>query len=262
MSFFQESHCESLRAFLDAGYSFRGIAAQYGCDEATVRRFVKRWMPEEHAKRSPLEPGSEVPEPRLLVIDIETMANLVWSWETHGQRFYFGDSQVVKHKRTICFAAKWVGVPNVMFASEFHQGREAMFRAAWDLMNEADAVIGYNSKRFDVKHLAWEFKREGLGPPSHFMHIDLYTVARREWALGSYKLDSLVRRLELGHKQEHEGFGLWLRCEAGDEDAWRQMRAYNVQDVKLTERLFEDCRAWVPLRGVQSQRRLRELVGT
>jgi hypothetical protein len=38
------------------------------------------------------------------------------------------------------------------------------------------------------------------------------------------------------------------------------MKAYNVQDVKLTEKLFEDYRAWIPLRGSQSQRRLREVL--
>ena len=38
------------------------------------------------------------------------------------------------------------------------------------------------------------------------------------------------------------------------------MRAYNVQDVKLAEKLFAEFRPWVTLRGVNSQKRLRELL--
>ena len=42
--------------------------------------------------------------PRLLVVDIETMANLCWAWGTWQQNI--APSQIVKHKRTISFAAK------------------------------------------------------------------------------------------------------------------------------------------------------------
>jgi uncharacterized protein YprB with RNaseH-like and TPR domain len=136
-----------------------------------------------------------------------------------------------------------------------------MIKAAWDLLDEADAVVGYNSKRFDIKHLNTEFKVvAGLDPYSPFQHIDLLQVTRREFAFGSNKLESVADRLGLGKKREHEGFALWTRCEAGDAKAWNRMKAYNVQDVKLTEKLFEDYRAWIPLRGSQSQRRLREVL--
>lgn len=197
-------------------------------------------------------------EPRLLVIDIETMANLAWVWDIWQQNI--GPKQIVKHKRTISFAAKWVGQKKVLFFSEFHDGRRTMARAAWDLIDEADGVIGYNSKRFDVKHLNTEFKLEGLGPPSHFQHIDLLQISKREFAWGSNKLDSVAGRLGIGNKREHEGFALWLKCEAGDASAWRRMKSYNRQDVRLTERLFEEYREWISLRGAQSQKRLRELV--
>lgn len=252
--FFSPANIRSIQGFLDGGFSFRGIAAQYGCDEKTVRRFVKKYLPEEHAKRSPMETH----EPKLLVVDIETMANLAWVWGTYQQDI--GPHQIVKHKRTISWAAKWLGAGKVMFASEFHHGREEMVRGAWALLDEADAVIGYNSKRFDEKHLRTEFKLSGLGPPSHYQSIDLYTVGKREFSFGSHKLDSVAERLQIGRKREHEGFGLWLKCEAQDEDAWRRMRAYNRQDVRLTEKLFEEFREWIPLRGTSSQKRLRELL--
>lgn len=196
--------------------------------------------------------------PRRLVIDIETMANLAWVWGTWQQDIH--PKQIVRHKRMISFAAKWVGERKVSFFSEFHDGRRTMVRAAWDLLDEADAVIGYNSKRFDVKHMQSEFKLEGLGPPSHFQHIDLFQISKREFAWGSNKLEAVAERLGLGSKREHEGFALWLKCEAGNAGAWKRMRSYNKQDVVLTERLFDEYRPWIPLRGTNSQKRLREML--
>lgn len=186
------------------------------------------------------------------------MANLAWVWGVWQQNI--GPSQIVKHKRTISFAAKFVGDQKTQFFSEFHDGYDAMVTAAWNLLSEADAVIGYNSKRFDIKHLNTEFKLSGLGPPEHFQHIDLLQTARRDFAFGSNKLEAVAKRLELGKKREHEGFALWLKCEAGDAGAWKRMRAYNKRDVVLTESLFEEFRDWIPLRGVQSQARLREVL--
>ena len=196
---------------------------------------------------------------RLLVIDIETMANLAWVWGTWKQDIH--PKQIVKHKRTICFAAKWVGAKKIHFYSEFHHGQEEMVKAAWRLLDEADAIITYNGKRFDGKHLNTEFKLLGFDPPSHFQHIDLLQVTRREFAFGSNKLESVAQRMGLGKKEEHEGFGLWLKCEAGDKSAWRRMRAYNRKDILLTEELFLDYVPWILPRGSQSQKRIRDLLG-
>jgi DNA polymerase elongation subunit (family B) len=225
------------------GESLRSIGRTYGFDKETVGDAIQRL---------------DDPPVKILVIDIETMANLAWVWGTWQQNIQ--PKAIVKHKRTISFAAKWVGRPKVFFYSEFHQGREAMVRAAWELLDQADAIVGYNSKRFDVKHLNTEFKLEGYHPPAHFQHIDLYQVTKREFAFGSNKLESVAERMGLGKKREHEGFALWLKCEAGDAKAWKAMRQYNIQDVRLTEKLFEEYRPWLPLRGSQSQKKLREVL--
>lgn len=229
----------------EQGMSFRALGREHGYDKETVADAIRR---------------IEVPaaQKRILVVDIETMANLCWTWGTWQQNV--APKQIVKHKRTISFAAKWVGGKKVYFSSEYHDGIDKMRADVWWLLDEADAVVGYNSKRFDIKHLNTEFKLAGKPPPSHFQHIDLYQITKREFAFGSNKLESVADRLGLGKKREHEGFGLWLKCEAGDEDAWKRMRDYNVQDVKLTEKLFDDFRDWILLRGTQSQKKLREVL--
>lgn len=209
-------------------------------------------------KKYRAEHGIEVP--KLLVVDIETMANLVWEWDAKPRPFFLDPKMIVQHKRTISWAAKWLNERKVMHRSEFHDGRETMVREAWELFDQADAVIGYNSKRFDTRHLNTEFKLEGYGPPSFYQHIDLLTVVRREFLFGSNKLEAVADRLGLGKKREHEGFGMWLKVEAGDADAANRMRLYNIQDVRLTEKLYLEFREWIPLRGTQSQKNLRKLV--
>ena len=235
-----------LRYQLAKGRSYRDLATELGMHHSTIGEFVKANAPD--LAREPDRPQGElsVAESRpmkLLVIDIETMANLAWTWGTWDQNI--APAQIVKHKRVLSWAAKWYGNTAVEFFSEFRDGREDMVRQAWDRLNAADGVIGYNSKKFDVKHLNTEFFVDGLTPPAPFAHIDLLQTVRKEFAFGSNKLAAVADRLGIGSKLEHEGFALWLKCEAGDAQAWKRMEAYNRQDVVLTEQLYKTILPWI-----------------
>lgn len=203
-------------------------------------------------------PNTEFRPIRLLIIDIETMANLSWTWDVWQQNI--APSQIVQHKRTISWAGKWLGQKSVLFRSEYHHSREKMVEDAHEILNTADGVIGYNSKRFDNKHLNTEFTVEGYTPPAPFAHIDLMDTIKREFMFGSNKLESVASRMGIGHKQEHEGFALWVKTAAHDPhihafypeisdedvaDAWARMKRYNVQDVKLTEQLYQKILPWI-----------------
>lgn len=147
---------------------------------------------------------------------------------------------------TICFAAKWLDQKQVIFASQFHDGREEMARIARDLIDEADAVVTYNGVRFDLKHLRREMVLADLDPPSRHRDIDLLSVVKTQFKFDSNKLDHVASQLGLGNKVEHDGFDLWVRCMAGDPKAWAKMKRYCVGDVRLTEALLVRLQAWVP----------------
>jgi DNA polymerase elongation subunit (family B) len=147
--------------------------------------------------------------------------------------------------RMLCFAARWFGSKEIMFYSEYHNGRMNMLMKLWDLMDEADAIMGYNSESFDVKHVNSEFLKEAYGPPSHYQHIDLIKTMRKHFKEPSNKLDWLAQKLELGNKVKHYGFQLWRDVMAGDKKAWALFKRYNRQDVKLTEEVYEEIRPWV-----------------
>lgn len=180
---------------------------------------------------------------RILTIDIETRPNLAYVWGVWEQNI--APIQVVDEKDVISFAAKWRGEGKVKFASTYHHGKADMIAKAHALLDEADAVVTYNGKKFDLPHLNLEFLRAGLTPPSPYASIDLLQVVRSTFKFTSNKLENVAGKLGIGKKIEHEGFALWLKCMADDADAWKKMREYNMHDVRLTEQLYDMVLPWI-----------------
>jgi DNA polymerase elongation subunit (family B) len=181
---------------------------------------------------------------RTLVLDIETAPHLGWVWSLWDQNV--GLSQIEQVGSVICWAAKWTDEPRVQFASDFHDGHETMLQQVWELLDEADAVVGYNSKNFDLKHLAREFVVAGMPPPSPWQDVDLMLAVKRRFKFASNKLDHVAGQLGLGGKLAHSGFELWRGCIEDDPKAWATMKRYNIQDVKLTQQLWERLTPWLP----------------
>lgn len=146
----------------------------------------------------------------------------------------------------LCFAAKWLDGKSTMFWSKHHDGEEAMVQNAWNLLDQADVVMHYNGKRFDNPHLNREFVLHGMQPPAPYQQIDLLTAVKKQFKFPSYKLEYVLTALGLQGKVKHQGHELWIKCMAGDEKAWRQMRLYNKRDVRALEDLYYRIRAWVP----------------
>ncbi len=180
---------------------------------------------------------------KLLTLDIETSPNLAYVWGLWDQNV--GLNQIASVGSVICFAAKWVGERKVHYHSDHHDGHDKMVAAAWALMDEADAIIHYNGRAFDIKHLNREFVLAGLNPPAAHKDIDLLTVARTRFKFASNKLEHVASVLGIGHKTTHSGFDLWLGCMRDDPKSWAKMREYNRQDVLLTEALYERLKPWV-----------------
>lgn len=179
---------------------------------------------------------------RLLVLDIETRPNLAWVWGLWQQNVAV--NQIAESAEMICFAAKWVGEHKVHYRSVYHDADE-MLKGLWTLLDEADAVIHYNGRSFDIPHINREFLEAGMGPPSPYHQIDLLRAVKKRFRFPSNKLEYVVEELGIGEKLKHEGFDLWKRCMANEESAWKLMRQYNVNDVALTELLYERIKPWI-----------------
>jgi hypothetical protein len=170
----------------------------------------------------------------------------VYTFSLHGDQ-HIAPSQVVEPSRVLCVAAKWLDKPTVMFVSEYHDGREQMIRRTHEWLDQADVVVGWNSKSFDVKHLQREFMLAGLPPASPWFDCDVLQVARRRLRWASNKLEHVADELGIGRKVQHHGFKLWRDCLDGDDKAWALFRRYCKHDVVLTEQVFTRFRehGWI-----------------
>lgn len=182
-------------------------------------------------------------KPKILVIDIETAPASGYIWKLFDVNVSL--SQLIDTSKVICFAAKWIGEKKVIFHSNQEDTHKKMIKKAWDLFNEADAVIGYNSKNFDCKILNKEFILSGFPPPAPYKHIDLLHTMKNKFKFMSNKLDHVSQELGIGKKTSHQGFELWQACMNNDSKAWKLMKKYNINDVKLTEELYDKVKGWL-----------------
>jgi DNA polymerase elongation subunit (family B) len=176
------------------------------------------------------------------MVDIETAPHLAAVWGLYEQNVAI--NQIIKPGYTLSWAAKWHGQSKLYFDSVL-SGHEKMIKGIYALLEESDAVCHYNGTKFDIPTLNKEFLLMGLTPPAPSAQIDLLKVARSRFRLASNKLDYVAQQLGLGKKLEHKGFDLWLQCMAKDKKAWKTMEAYNKQDVKLLELVYDRLLPWI-----------------
>ena len=181
---------------------------------------------------------------KVLTLDIETSPIQGYVWGLWQQNLMI--DRIIEPTRTLCWAAKWEDENEVILGSESFQSHEDMILEIYDLVNEADAIVGYNSASFDMKHLNREFIELGLSPPTKYKNIDLLRVVKTNFKFPSNKLDYVAGVLLNEHKLDTGGFALWAQCLAGNKAAWKKMEDYNVEDVLLTERLYFHLQGWVP----------------
>jgi hypothetical protein len=182
---------------------------------------------------------------RTLILDIETRPNLAYLWELWGDQSV-SPKQLVEEKRMMCFAAKWLGSGETVFRSTFHDGKVSMVMAVWSLLDEADVVVHFNGKRFDMPHINREFLTHQFPPPSPYRQVDLFRTVKSVFKFPRNSLAYVAHELGLAEKGDTGGFELWLDCMAGDAAAWDRMRDYNCQDVTVTEALHDRLLPWIP----------------
>lgn len=176
---------------------------------------------------------------RMVTLDIETAPNLadVWSlWNVNVSL-----SQLRRASYTLGFGYKWYGERKTHWVK---QGDVA--QAAYEVLHEADIVISFNGKSFDIPTLQKDMLLSGFEPPSPFKQVDLYQVVKRQFRFPSNKLAYVTEALGLPGKLSHTGHALWVGCMTDDPKSWKLMEKYCKQDVDITEDLYNYIRPWIP----------------
>lgn len=182
---------------------------------------------------------------KLLTIDVETRPIEARTWGIWGQNI--GINQITNPGGLLCFAAKFHGERRMHFHSEWEDGEKGMARELYRLLDQADAVTGWNSDKFDIRWIQAQFLKNGMAKPSPFAKVDLMKSVKKQVYLPSYKLDFVAGWLGVGRKVRTGGFDLWSDVMAGCPKARAKMRRYNIGDVKLTEAVFDvlSAKGWV-----------------
>lgn len=184
---------------------------------------------------------------KILFLDIETAPNTAHVWGLWDQNISI--SQIVESSYTLCWAAKWRGQKDILFASVQHETAKSMLAKMHHLLEEADMVVHYHGTSFDMPTLNKEFLLHGFIPPASAKELDLLKVVKKHFRFSSNKLDYVCQRLKLGKKVGHEGHMLWVKCMANEGRAWKIMERYNKHDVIILERLYEKILPWIKHRA-------------
>lgn len=188
--------------------------------------------------------------PKILLLDIETspMLGFCWSlWENN-----IALNQLEKDWHVLSWSAKWLDKKEIIYKDQRNakniEDDKVLLKGIWELLDEADVVIGQNSKRFDIKKLNARFIMNGMAPPSPFRQIDTMILAKRHFAFTSNKLEYLSNNLCKNFKKlktkKFQGFELWKACLDGNIQAWKEMEAYNKMDVLALEELYKKLAPW------------------
>jgi hypothetical protein len=184
----------------------------------------------------------KLPDQKVLILDIEWKPTKAYVWGPFKQ--YVNDPQIIEFGGLLCIGAKWLGERHTYLYSEWEHGHKEMIELAYEMMNEADVIIGFNSDRFDIPKLLGEGLLHGIPPVAPTTSIDLYKAIKKFGYFRS-SLGHVAPFLGIGRKMEHEGFALWTKVINGDERAQKRMGRYCTQDVRLTERLYLKIRPYI-----------------
>lgn len=180
--------------------------------------------------------------PKVLIIDIETRSLTVKTFGLRDQNI--GLEQVVDDGGILCWSAKWLGSDEIFFEeTKGVKSREKIIlKKLKKLMDEADIIMGQNSKKFDVPIVMGLFLYYGLiDDVREFKQIDTLKMSTSKYKFLSHKLQYMSNKLCEVKKQTHAkfpGMSLWMEYEAKNPLAFVEMKKYNMADVEATEELF------------------------
>jgi len=176
---------------------------------------------------------------KILYLDVETTPCVTYTWAI-GPNISLTPDQLIEDLKVICAAYKWSGedkVHELKFKVKSRDDRKVVEKMR-DLIDEADASVGWNLDKFDFRVLNKRIIDHRLEPLNGLITIDPLKLSRKAFRFPSHKLDYVAQRLGLGKKTETGGFDLWKRVMEGDKSAVDHMSYYCAHDVELLEQVY------------------------
>lgn len=186
-------------------------------------------------------------KPKILTFDIETTPMLIWAYET----FNANALEIEQDWYMICWSARWLGGKQISRAIWDYKGYKPrstddreLVQDLWNLLDEADIVVGHNGRKFDVRKTVAKGIEYRLPPLPPYKIVDTWEQSKKLGAFSSHRLGSLGEKLGIGEKLPTDK-KLWFDTMNGDEKAQARMLRYCKQDTKLTEELYLTLRPYM-----------------
>ena len=189
----------------------------------------------------------ETKQPKILLLDVETSFMEVRVWGLYKQRI--PHTNIINDWHFHSWAAKWIFDSEIY--SDVQSPREAVNRndkriceSLWEMVNNADIIIGHNAARFDIRKMNTRFYMNNLKPPMPYQIIDTLRIAQKYFSFSSNRLDYLGKLIRNRGKIKTD-YDLWVRCAEGDKEALTEMETYNKEDVAILEECYIELRPWI-----------------
>lgn len=188
---------------------------------------------------------------KVLIYDEENSPNL---------GYYYGGIEVTPIKEVrgpilLSVAWKWLGEKGTHCLTLYDRSTvdpyndKLLVNELWNLLDEAQIVVGFNNRRFDDKMANYYFVKHGMVPPSPYKTVDVMAEAKKHFKFNRNKLDYLGKLLEGEGKTEKTYGDFWEDLLEGNrkekKKASEGMAFYNKKDVELTEKLYIKLLPWM-----------------
>lgn len=193
------------------------------------------------------------PKPKIKLLDIETGYNLV---KVHSLYQFKGGGipahAIGQERYIICASFKDLGTGAIR---SYHIAEDSdafeldpthdlgVVRSILAELDDADAVIGHNSDRFDLRRINARAVWWMLPPVKPLVQIDTLKIAKKHFDFNSNRLDYLAKYLGLPGKAR-AGEVLWTGALHGDAKCVLKLVKYNRQDVRVLEGVFKRLAPW------------------
>lgn len=240
-------------ALTAAGKSSREIGKIVGVGKSTIGDFLNRNSYKDWWDNSFSQQGDdgEYIGPKIATLDIETAPILASVWGLWQQNV--GLNMINNDWYVLSWAAKWFHEDEVMYQDKSDSWETdddfTLLLGIWNILDQADIIVTQNGKKFDAKKLNARFILNGMEPPSSYRHVDTLQEAKKHFGFTSNKLEYMTDKICKTYKKlkhgKFAGFELWKECLLGNQEAWDEMKEYNIHDVLSLEELYVAMRPWM-----------------
>lgn len=213
-----------------------------------------------HLQAEPVPQGLRIPK-RVLYYDIETsmMTMEIETFQLNQYNPWLKWEDIKKPPFMICWSAVWIEngkVGKVMGESVTSAGArrgndKQCVKKLWKLLNQADYIVGHNSKAFDTKKSHLRFLLNDLPSPDlSVKQVDTLALAKKYFKNDSNSLGYWLHCFGEVGKDEME-MDDWHKCKRGDQKTLDKMLKYCKHDVLRGAKVLLRFQKYIESGGVR-----------